>query len=69
LEREERRRHEKLELRRQEEERQMQLRIAVEERKILIAQRKLETIRLLSELFNRIKAGSMCYYRNQTFLY
>jgi len=33
----------------------MQRRIALEERKILIAQRKLETIRLLSELFARIK--------------
>jgi arginine/serine-rich splicing factor 17 len=56
IEREERRRQQKLELKRQEEERQMQLRIAIEERKILIAQRKLETIRLLSELFTRIKA-------------
>jgi len=36
----------------------MQRRIAVEERKILIAQRKLETIRLLSELFARIKVFS-----------
>lgn len=42
---------------RAEEERQMARRIALEERKILIAQRKLETIRLLSELFNRIKVS------------
>ena len=53
--REERRRQEKLKLKRQEEEEKMQARIALEERKILIAQRKLETIRLLSDLFNRIK--------------
>ena len=55
--REERRRQRRLEKRRKEEERQMQLRIKQEERRILIAQRKLETIRLLSELFNRIKVG------------
>lgn len=40
----------------------MQLRIAIEERKILIAQRKLETIRLLSELFNRIKVQCLNIY-------
>jgi len=54
-EREEKRRQAKLERKRLEEETEMQRRIAVEERKILIAQRKLETIRLLSELFSRIK--------------
>jgi len=54
-EREERRRLQKLEVKRQEDERKMQRRIALEERKILVAQRKLETIRLLSELFARIK--------------
>ena len=56
--REEKRRLQKLEAKRREEERKMQRRIAVEERKILIAQRKLETIRLLSELFARIKVLS-----------
>ena len=35
----------------------MQMKIATEERRILIAQRKLETIRLLAELFARIKGG------------
>ena len=40
----------------------MQRRIAVEERKILIAQRKLETIRLLSELFARIKVLILLLY-------
>lgn len=54
-EREEKRRNQRLERQRLEEEKQMQLRIALEERKILIAHRKLQTIRLLSELFNRIK--------------
>jgi len=54
-EREERRRVQKLEAKRREDEQKMQQRIALEERKILIAQRKLETIRLLSELFARIK--------------
>ncbi len=44
-----------------EEERQMTIKIALEERKILIAQRKLETIRLLSELFNRIKVSERIY--------
>lgn len=29
----------------------------MEERKILIAQRKLESMRLLEELFNRVKVG------------
>ena len=33
----------------------MQRKILLEERRILIAHRKLETIRLLSELFDRIK--------------
>lgn len=56
--REERRLQRHLERKKREEERQMQLRIQREERRILIAQRKLETIRLLSELFNRIKVQS-----------
>lgn len=64
VDREERRRQQKLELKRQEEEKQMQMRIAVEERKILIAQRKLETIRLLSELFNRVKVLYMECIKN-----
>jgi len=61
-EREERRRLQKLETKRREDEMKMQQRIALEERKILIAQRKLETIRLLSELFARVKVfhGSPC---------
>jgi len=59
-EREDRRRLQKLEAKRREDEQKMQRRIAVEERKILIAQRKLETIRLLSELFARIKVSCIC---------
>jgi splicing factor, arginine/serine-rich 17 len=41
----------------QEEEKKLQTRIALEERKILIAQRKLESMRLLEELFNRVKVS------------
>ena len=55
FDREEKRRIKREEEKRIEEERQMQIKIAMEERKILIAQRKLETIRLFSELFNRVK--------------
>jgi len=52
----ERKRKEKIdEIRKAEEEKQMAIDIAKEERKILIAQRKLESIRLLTELFNKIK--------------
>ena len=54
-EREAKRRAIQLEKRRKQEEKEMQHKIALEERKILIAQRKLETIRLLSELFKRVK--------------
>lgn len=43
------------ERKREEEEKKMQLNIAKEERKILIAQRKLESIRLLTELFDKVK--------------
>ena len=39
----------------QEEEKKFLSKIALEERKILIAQRKLESMRLLEELFNRVK--------------
>ena len=59
MEREEKRKRRREEEKRIEEERQMQLKIALEERKILIAQRKLETIRLLSEVFNRIKVRGL----------
>ncbi|CAF1685445.1 unnamed protein product, partial [Didymodactylos carnosus] len=37
------------------EERTLSMKIAMEERKIMIAQRKLESMRLLEELFNRVK--------------
>lgn len=53
--REDKRRQRHLEKRRKKEEELMSMKIAREERRILIAQRKLETIRLLSELFNRVK--------------
>lgn len=43
------------ERKKQEEERRYQLKIEMEERRFLIAQRKLESIRLLTELFNRVR--------------
>ena len=51
---EERRRSKELKRQRQEEE-EMQLKIELEERKLLIAQRKLESIRVLDTLFDRVK--------------
>ncbi|XP_052077613.1 A-kinase anchor protein 17A-like [Mytilus californianus] len=54
-EREEKRRLQRLEKRRLEDEKKYQIKLALEERKFLIAQRKLESIRLLTELFERVK--------------
>ncbi|OWF45803.1 A-kinase anchor protein 17A-like [Mizuhopecten yessoensis] len=53
--REEKRKHKALQKRKKEEEKKLQQKIALEERKFLIAQRKLESIRLMSELFNAVK--------------
>lgn len=54
--REEKRRLKRLEKRRLENEIKYQRKLALEERKFLIAQRKLESIRLITELFERVKA-------------
>lgn len=54
-EREEARRLKRLAKKQQEDEKKLEHKIAFEERKILIAQRKLESMRLLEELFNRVK--------------
>lgn len=54
-EREEIRRQKRIAKKQQEEEKKLEMKIALEERKILIAQRKLESMRLLEELFNRVK--------------
>lgn len=54
--REEKRRQIRLEEKQREEERKIAENIALEERKILIARRKLESIHMLTELFNRIKS-------------
>lgn len=54
-EREQKRKEKVLEKKRVEDEQRIALNIAKEERKILIAQRKLESIRLLSELIDRVK--------------
>lgn len=56
-EREQRRKEKILERKRIEEEKQMALNVAKEERRILIAQRKLESIRLITELFERVKVS------------
>ena len=56
-EREEKRRLKRIEKKQKEEEERMQLKIALEERRLLIAQRKLESLRLLSELFERVKVS------------
>ena len=53
--REEKRKRKQLMKLKEKETREMNMKIAVEERKLLIAQRKLESIRLLDELFERIK--------------
>ena len=53
--REEKRRVKRLERKRQHEEKTLAMKIALEERKMLIAHRKLESMRLLEELFNRVK--------------
>ncbi len=55
-EREEARRAKRIAQKQQEEEKKLESKIALEERKILIAQRKLESMRLLEELFNRVKS-------------
>ncbi len=57
--REEIRRQKRLNKKQQEEDKKLAMKIALEERKILIAQRKLESMRLLEELFNRVKVISM----------
>ena len=53
--REEKRRLKRLERKRQHEEKTLAMKIALEERKMLIAHRKLQSMRLLEELFNRVK--------------
>ncbi|XP_022084750.1 A-kinase anchor protein 17A-like [Acanthaster planci] len=53
--REEKRRQLREEKKRQRQEQELQRRIALEERKLLIALRQLESIRLLTELFERVK--------------
>jgi hypothetical protein len=55
--REEKRRLKRLERKRQHEEKTLAMKIALEERKMLIAHRKLESMRLLEELFNRVKVS------------
>ena len=42
------------------EEEEMAERIGIEERKLLLAQRKLESIRILDELLERVKVKCLC---------
>ncbi|XP_041938483.1 A-kinase anchor protein 17A isoform X2 [Alosa sapidissima] len=55
-EREEKRNQKKMKRQQEEEQRKLQLKIATEERKLLLAQRNLESIRLVAELLSRVKS-------------
>ena len=55
--REERRNLKRVKRRQDEEQRKLQLKIATEERRLLLAQRNLESIRLIAELLARAKVG------------
>merc|ERR1711974_265257 len=55
MEREDRRRQRKLDRKNVNDEEEMNRRIAIEERKLLVAQRKLESIRMLDELLEKVK--------------
>lgn len=57
--REEQRKAKQLELLKKKETEEISHKIALEEKKLLITQRKLESIRLLEELFNRIKVSAV----------
>lgn len=46
----------------------LSLKIASEEHKLLMAQRRLESIRLLDELFDRIKVSIFSFISYETFL-
>lgn len=54
-EREEKRTQKKAKKQQEEEQRKLQLKIVTEERKLLLAQRNLESIRLIAELLSRVK--------------
>ena len=64
MERENRRRLAKMRMKNGSNEEEMAEKIAVEERKLLIAQRKLESIRLLDELFDRVKVCLTGFFLN-----
>lgn len=56
--REEKRRLKNLEKTRKQEEEEMEIRILTEERKLVVAQRKLEAIRVLTEVLKRVRVCS-----------
>jgi hypothetical protein len=65
--REEKRRLKRLERKREHEQKTLTIRIALEERKMLIAHRKLESMRLLEELFNRVKVTKILSFSPSLF--
>lgn len=64
--REEKRKRKVLTVFRKQEEDKVSLKIAREERKLIKAQRQLESIRLLDALFDRIKAGLFFYIMSKS---
>lgn len=66
MEREARRRNAKTKRKNQTQEEAMAEKIAVEERKLVIAQRKLESIRILDELLDRVKVISTSFFVAKT---
>lgn len=56
-EREEKKNLKKLRRQQEEEQKKLQMKIAMEERRLLLAQRNLESIRLIAELLARAKVG------------
>lgn len=60
-EREERKNLKKLRRQQEEEQKKLQMKIAMEERRLLLAQRNLESIRLIAELLARAKVEYHCH--------
>lgn len=58
--REDRRREKQAAKRKHEEEEKMNLKLAQDERKLLVTQRKLDSLRLMTELFKNVKVISLC---------
>lgn len=61
-EREEKKSQKKMKKQQEEEQKKLHLKIATEERKLLLAQRNLESIRLIAELLSRAKVSKSSLY-------